>query len=510
MAGNGGNLFETSHILSIVRIYATMQGMVKQDTDTKTVRTRVAPSPTGYPHLGLIYQAIFDFVLAHKYDGQFVLRIEDTDRARFVEGAENVIYHALEWSQLLPDEGPKEDGSYGPYRQSERLETYKKYAEQLIASGHAYQCFCTKERLDAMRKEQEQKHMAPMYDRTCTKLSEEEAQKKMEEGLPFTVRMKIPDNQTIVVRDALVGDVTFESSQIDDQVILKSDGFPTYHLAVVVDDYLMGITHVFRGTEWLPSYPKHVLLWKYLGWEEDMPVFIHIPVLLNSEGGGKLSKRHAHTSVTYYEQEGFLPEAVVNYLANIVWNHPEGKEIFPLMDFGTAFDIEKGFYDIKPNGVKFDLQKLLWMNGEYIRMMSDEILKEKLRAFYRDDTEVLAVLDSKEGEVLLSLAKTRMKTLKDFRNLVITEKVDLTPEEKEIATYWQEKLAALSEWNKDTVLTTIREVLKEKKVRGSMLYKIMTGREQGLPLPESLELQGKEIALERLKKNITINSKTHK
>ena len=483
-----------------------MQGMVKQDI---TVRTRVAPSPTGYPHLGLIYQAIFDSVLAHKYNGQFVLRIEDTDRTRFVEGAEDVIYHALTWSGLSPDEGPKEGGEYGPYRQSERLPIYKKYAEQLIESGHAYRCFCTKERLDVMRKEQEQKHMAPMYDKTCRKLSEEEVQKKMEEGLPFTVRMKISEGQPIVVHDALVGEVTFESNQIDDQVILKSDGFPTYHLAVVVDDYLMKITHVFRGTEWLPSYPKHVLLWEYLGWKEEMPVFIHLPILLNSEGGGKLSKRHAHTSVTYYEQEGFLPEAVVNYLANIVWNHPEGKEIFPLMDFGQAFDIERNYYDLKPNGVKFDLQKLLWMNGEYIRSEKREALSAKLKEFYKDDAEVMEILNGSMADRLIELAQSRVKTLKDFRNLVVPEQIELTLEEKEVATYWQEKLAALVEWNKDTILGTIREVLKGKEVKGSMLYKIMTGREQGLPLPESLELQGKEQTLERLK-NITINSKTHK
>lgn len=472
-----------------------MQGMVNE---AKIVRTRVAPSPTGYPHLGLIYQAIFDYVLAHKYGGQFVLRIEDTDRTRFVEGAEDVIYSALNWVHLTPDEGPKEGGPYGPYRQSERLDLYQKYANQLVEQGQAYRCFCTKERLDEMRKNQEAKHQAPMYDKTCRNLSSEEIERKLAEGLSFTIRMKIPENQTIVARDALVGDVSFESNQIDDQVILKSDGFPTYHLAVVVDDYLMKITHVFRGTEWLPSYPKHVLLWEYLGWKEDMPVFIHIPVLLNSEGGGKLSKRHAHTSVTYYQEEGFLPEAVVNYLANIVWNHPEGKEIFPIADFGKAFEIDPLHFDIKPNGVKFDLQKLTWMNGEYIRQMSVEELRKKLEIFYKKDSAVLDVLESGDGMQLLSLAQTRMKTLKDFKDLVILGKAELTNEEKEVAKVLLSKFENLSNWSKDTILDVIREVLKEQKVKGSLLYTIITGRPSGLPLPESLELWGKEKTLARI------------
>lgn len=467
---------------------------------TMNIRTRVAPSPTGFPHLGLIYQAIFDFVLAHKYGGQFVLRIEDTDRTRFVEGAEDVIYNALNWVNLMPDEGPREGGEYVPYRQSERLDLYKKYADQLIDSGHAYRCFCTKERLDEMRKSQEAQHLPPMYDKTCRKLSQEGIDKKISENLSFTVRLKIPENEKIIVRDTLVGEVNFESNQIDDQVLLKSDGFPTYHLAVVVDDYLMKITHVVRGTEWLPSLPKHVLIWRYLGLEKNMPIFIHVPVLLNSEGGGKLSKRHAHTSVIYYQQEGFLPEAVVNYLANIVWNHPEGKEIFPIMDFGHALDVENNHFEIKSQGVHFDLQKLTWMNGEYIRSLDLKVLNEKLKEFYKEDKEVLAVLRSSEEHKILDLAKTRMKTLKDFRDLVIAENPILTDEEKEIAKEWKVKLENLTDWNKDTILTTIREILKEKKVRGSMLYKIMTGREQGLPLPESLELIGKEKAIEKLSK----------
>ena len=473
------------------------------DMDKKIIRTRVAPSPTGYPHLGLIYQAIFDYVLAHKYNGQFVLRIEDTDRTRFVEGAEDVIYNALQWVNLLPDEGPRQDGQYGPYRQSERLNLYQQYAQQLIDSGHAYRCFCTKERLDEMRKNQEAHHLPPMYDKTCRKLSSEDKEKKIEENLPFTIRMKIPENQTITVYDALVGNVSFESSQIDDQVILKSDGFPTYHLAVVVDDYLMKITHVFRGTEWLPSLPKHVLLWEYLGWKNEMPVFIHVPILLNSQGGGKLSKRHAHTSVTYYQQEGFLPEAVVNYLANIVWNHPEGKEIFPIMDFGKALEIDPQHFDIKPNGVHFDLEKLLWMNGEYIRMMNNQELYDHLVQYYssQSNTTMLNYLTNNKKEFInavIELSKTRIKTLKDFQNLVLPLEVPLSAEEKEVAKTIKEIFDTIENWNRETILAGMREVLKKHKVKGSMLYKILTGREHGLPLPEKLELEGKKETMARL------------
>lgn len=470
-----------------------------QQSMQKIIRTRVAPSPTGFPHLGLIYQAMFDYVLAHTSNGKFILRIEDTDRTRFVTGAEDVIYQALAWVHLLPDEGPKEGGNFGPYRQSERLPVYKKYAEKLLESKHAYRCFCTKERLDEMRKEQEAKHLPPMYDRLCRKLTEKEIDEKLQANTPFTIRMKMPDNKVILVKDALVGDVTFDSNQLDDQVLLKSDGFPTYHLAVVVDDYEMRITHVIRGTEWLPSFPKHVLLWQFLGLEENMPVFIHIPVLLNSVGGGKLSKRHSHTSVTFYQEEGFLPEAVVNYLANIVWNHPEGKEIFPIMDFGKALDAKTNKFAIKPNGVHFDLQKLTWMNGEYIREMTDADLEKRLRDFYAKDEEVLRVLDTKEtAQKIIILAKTRLKTLKEFRELVIPAKVQLSDEEKAVAKGLVHAFAKITDWNKDTILAAMREVLQTQKVKGSVLYKIMTGYEHGLPLPETLEILGKEKTVGRL------------
>lgn len=466
-------------------------------TDTKTIRTRVAPSPTGFPHLGLIYQALFDFVLAKKYGGKFVLRIEDTDQNRFVEGAEEVIYNALSWAKLLPDESPKNGGDFGPYRQSERLHLYKKYADELIKNEYAYRCFCTKQRLDEMRKQQEKEHKAPMYDRFCRNLPDEEIKKKLSENFSFVVRMKMPDNEKILVHDEIVGDVIFDSSQLDDQVILKSDGFPTYHLAVVIDDHLMEITHVFRGTEWLPSAPKHVLLYKYLKWESTMPKFIHIPVLLNSQGGGKLSKRLAHTSVDYYRNEGFLPEAVINYLANIVWNHPEGKEIFSLMDFGKAIEIDPFTIDIKANGVKFDLQKLLWMNGMYIRDVLT--IKELKNALYTFDTS-LKEIDENVCNNLIDIAKTRIKTLKEFKEMVDPflhkKQIERTAEQKELAKKIAEDLEHISDWNKET----IAQIVLQKYVLAKVLsykdfYTMLIGTDRGLPLADTFAAIGKEKTL---------------
>lgn len=270
----------------------------------KTVRTRVAPSPTGFPHVGTLYQALFDFVWAKKHEGKFVLRIEDTDAKREVEGAEQAVFDALSWANLNPDEGPITGGGFGPYRQSERLPIYKKYAEELIEKGFAYYCFCDETHLDTVRKEQEAKKLPPRYDRSCRNCTPEEAKKRVAAGEKACIRMKIPDSEKIKVTDLLRGEVEFDSDTLDDQVLLKSDGFPTYHLAVVVDDHLMKITHAIRGEEWLPSSPKHVLLYRYMNWEP--PIFVHLPILRNPDHS-KMSKRQGHTSVFWYRDEGYLP-----------------------------------------------------------------------------------------------------------------------------------------------------------------------------------------------------------
>jgi glutamyl-tRNA synthetase len=477
--------------------------------ETPTVRTRVAPSPTGFPHLGLVYQALFDYVFAKKYDGQFLLRIEDTDRTRFVEGAEEIINSSLEWAKLPPDESPQKGGVTGPYRQSERLETYQEYALELIKKGHAYRCFCTRERLDSMREEQQKNKQMMKYDRTCLNLSAEQIQKNIEDGRAHVIRMKIPDDEVISFHDGVVGEVSIKSEQLDDQVILKSDGFPTYHLAVVVDDYLMKITHIFRGTEWISSTPKHVLLYRFFEWEDVMPAFIHLPLLLNSDGKGKLSKRHSHTSVDYYRSEGYLPEAVVNYLANVVWNHPEGKEIFDVLEFGKAFELDPLKVDISSTGVRFDLEKLLWMNGEYIRAMSNEELTKRLHDYLVDHPSKERILE------LAPLVKERIKKLSDFipltfflfekpeYDLGVFEKlkVDNTLEVlKEILATFE---SLPRPWTKEEFEKQFQQKAIDLKLSNTQMFQLirmaLSGQTVTPPLFESIQFLGEEEMLSRLR-----------
>lgn len=460
------------------------------------VRVRIAPSPTGYPHIGTIYQALFDYSFAKKNNGVFFVRIEDTDRARLVEDAEEKIYAALDWFELQEDESPRKGGAFGPYRQSERLPIYHKYAQELVEKGGAYYCFCTKERLEELHARQQAEKKPTMYDKHCRSLSQEEVQKKLEAGEPYVIRLKVPEHRDIVVTDGIRGEIHFDSDLIEDTVLLKADGYPTYHLASsVVDDHLMQTSHVVRGEEWLPSLPKHILMYDYFGWEK--PKFFHTPILRNPDKS-KLSKRHGHTSVTWYQQEGFLPNAILNFLALTAWSHPEGKEIFPLEEFIRLVELK----DLKPVAPIFDLEKLKWMNGEYIRQLSDEQLKQTLIEFYtqKNDQEVLAFISSNKNTIMriIGLAKTRMKTLVEFRDLVLSATVDLSSEEKEVAKTMKEVFDSVDPWNKDTILAGMREVLQKHKVKGSLLYKVLTGRERGLPLPEMLELEGKEKTLAKL------------
>lgn len=458
-----------------------------------SVRTRIAPSPTGFPHIGTIYQVLFDFVFARQNSGSFVLRIEDTDRARFVEGAEDVIYRSLEWFGLLPDESPVIGGDFGPYRQSERLDIYKKYAEVLLGKEHAYYCFCTKERLDEMRSQQIKNHQSPMYDRFCRGLDQEIVKKNLAANVPFVIRMKIPDNRTIVVDDLIMGRMEFDSSVIDDQVLLKSDGFPTYHLGVVVDDHLMQISHIFRGREWVSSTPKHILLYEFFGW--DVPIHAHLPLILNSDGKGKLSKRHGHSSVDYYKEGGYLPEAVLNYLSNIVWNHPDGEEIYDLEEFIKLFKIG----DLTSQGARFDLQKLTWMNQQYIQNMEDEELIRRILDFYANDN-----LDLDVVRRLLPLLKTRMETLKDFRDLTafffkVPQVQPRDEKEKEVVIDLIQTLETVPSWTEQDIFLAFKAALEKHSLRMPTLYYLLTGSEKGLPLPQSVEILGKEETINRLK-----------
>lgn len=367
------------------------------------VRTRIAPSPTGMPHIGTLFQALLDYVYAKKHNGQFLVRIEDTDQSRFIEGAELAIFKSLEWIGIVPDESPLHPGSFGPYRQSQRLALYAEHVQTLLDEGHAYYCFCSSERLDQVRKNMQAQGKPPMYDKHCRALDGSESkQRALHE--PHVVRLKIPANETIVLHDEVRGDIAFDSSVVDDQVLIKSDGFPTYHLAVVVDDHEMKITHVVRGEEWISSAPKHVLLYRYFNWS--VPKFVHTPLLRNPDKS-KLSKRHGHASVSWYVDSGYLPEAVINFLSSRVWNHPEGKEVYGIDELIKHFD----FSEMHIQGPIVDLDKLKWLNGQWMRRLSDTDLAERLMPFAPQAMEKPLLL------ALLPLVKDRLVTLADIAEL---------------------------------------------------------------------------------------------
>ncbi len=336
------------------------------------VRVRIAPSPTGEDlHIGNVYTGLINWVFAKKHNGKFIIRIEDTDRHRFVEGSEEKILNTLKKFGISYDEGPDIGGPFAPYRQSERLEIYKKHAKELVDSEKAYYCFCSEERLEDMRKAQMAKKQAPKYDRYCLH-NTTNAKERVSNGEKFVVRLLIPENREIAFTDLIRGKIIVKSNQLDDQVLVKSDGYPTYHMGVVVDDYLMKISHIIRAEEWIPSTPKHVLLYEAFGWE--LPVFAHLPILRNPDRS-KLSKRKNPVWASWYFDQGFLPEAILNFLALLGWSHPEEKEIFSMDEFSALFELE----DVKPVGPIFDLGKLRWMNGAYIRAMENNELVKRLQ-----------------------------------------------------------------------------------------------------------------------------------
>jgi glutamyl-tRNA synthetase len=361
----------------------------------KRVRVRFAPSPTGPLHMGGVRTALYNYLFAKKYNGDFILRIEDTDQTRFVPGAEDYIINSLNWAGISPNEGQSFGGEFGPYKQSERKPMYKQYALQLIESGHAYYAFDTSEELEEMRNRLTAAGVAsPQYNavtrqsmKNSLSLSADEVQKKLENGDAYVIRIKIPRNEEVRLKDMIRGWVVVNSSQMDDKVLFKSDGMPTYHLANIVDDYLMKITHVIRGEEWLPSAPLHVLLYKYFGWENDMPQFAHLPLLLRPDGNGKLSKRdgdrlgfpvfplnwtdpNSGEKSSGYKERGFFPEAFVNMLALLGWNSGDNKELFSLEELIEVFSLER----VSKSGAKFDFEKAKWFNQQFLREKSGQEL----------------------------------------------------------------------------------------------------------------------------------------
>ncbi len=335
-----------------------------RDLPAGTEVTRIAPSPTGMPHIGTAMQAVLDRALADKTKGLFLLRIEDTDRARTVPGALEAIIDGLKWLNMVPDEGPTFGGSYGPYIQSERVPLYQVAARHLVKTGHAYHCFCTAERLEMVRKTQTANHQSPKYDGHCRTLGAEEVAARVAKGEKNVIRLKVPAGRSFTIHDEVRGDITFDATVIDDSVLLKSDGFPTYHLAAPVDDHFMRITTVVRGEEWVPSTPKHLLVFESFGWQA--PKFLHT-VLLRDNQKHKLSKRSGDTSLTWFKRQGILPEALCNFLYRVMWAHPEGKDIYPMAEFAEKLDVKA----LPSTGPVADMDLLLFVNRSYIAAMSD-------------------------------------------------------------------------------------------------------------------------------------------
>jgi len=465
-----------------------------------TVRTRIAPSPTGDPHVGTAYVALFNRALAKKHGGRFALRIEDTDRERSHAKSEAMIFEALRWLGLSWDEGPDVGGPCGPYRQSERTEIYRRHAEELVAKGAAYRCFCTRERLEALREEQKAKKQRIGYDGHCRDLGHPTTV-----AVPYVVRLKMPREGEYAVHDLLRGEIRFDAAQIDDQVLLKSDGFPTYHLAVVVDDHLMEISHVIRAEEWLSSLPKHFQLYKGFGWQP--PIHCHLPLLRNADRS-KISKRKNPVSLNHYRRAGFFPEAMLNYLALMGFSMPGEREEFTFGEFTQAFELER----ISLGGPVFDLDKLTWLNGKYLRRFTPLQLLERLRREPLADEYMLKVLP---------LVQERIDTLEaffDYASFFFVGEVSydlqqLAPAGHAPADYakvlkvvLEDHLDPLLDWDAATLEAALRaaaEATQWLPKEVMMAVRVAaTGRIASPPLFETLAVLGKEVVRRRLRRAI--------
>lgn len=472
------------------------------------VRTRFAPSPTGYLHVGGLRTALYNYMYARKHHGSFVLRIEDTDQERKVEGAIENLIETLKWAGITPDEGPGFGGNYGPYIQSERLELYRKHAEILLENELAYYCFCSQERLERLRKEQIVRRQPPRYDNHCRNLSADEVRKKLQSGGKFVIRMKTPLRGSVKVKDLIRGEVSFSADVLDDQILIKSDGFPTYHLANVVDDHFMRISHVIRGEEWLPSTPKHVLLYEYFNWES--PEFAHLPLLLNPDRS-KLSKRHGDVAVESYRKKGYLAEALVNFLALLGWNPGTDREIFTLNELIELFSLER----VNKAGAIFNLEKLNWMNSVYIRNMDIDKLVEVAKSFvpryfYEDKSRFKKVL------LIIRDGLTTLSEIEEKARLFYVRRVDYSSEEavsvlnKETAgrvlSVLLENLSGVEKLDGEVFIKVMRRTGKETFCKGAELWMpvrvALTGRMHGPELVKIVEVLGKEEVLSRLKEAI--------
>ncbi|MFH1426676.1 MAG: glutamate--tRNA ligase [Candidatus Kerfeldbacteria bacterium] len=490
---------------------------------SETVRTRFAPSPTGEPHIGNIRSALYAYLWARKNGGSFILRIEDTDAARTVKGSLDAILDGLTWLGIDWDEGPIKGGDYGPYIQSERIDIYKEHIDQLVKGGAAYYCFCSKEELDELRTKQQECHEAPKYDKRCNKLAEDEVKRRLKNGDEHTVRLSVPDEGEIVVKDRVRGDVTFNAKDIDDQVLLKSDGFPTYHLANVVDDHLMGVTHIIRGEEWLPSTPKHILLYQAFGW--DVPEWVHLSLFLSSKGG-KMSKRQGEMSLLSFRDKGYLPEAIVNFIALLGWNPKTTEELFTLEQLEQRFDIAQ---INAPNPV-FDTDKLDWMNQQYLqkldrydilrRIKSLSEMESDYRGTYEAFLQWFGDFDDNKQESVIHYLKERSKTLLDVANSyeilhmpdyegdkLIWKKSDKNGTIEALKGIYQllEKVDS-SEYVAVSLEKSILEWISDNGLKnGDVLWPTrlaLSGMEKSPPPFELAEILGKEESLNRIEQAI--------
>ena len=505
---------------------------------TKEVRVRFAPSPTGALHIGGVRTALYNYLFAKRNNGTFILRIEDTDQTRFVEGAEDYIKNSFEWLGITPQESPWKPGGYSPYRQSERKDLYAQYAQKLIDEDHAYYAFDTPEELDQMRERLKAARVpSPQYNaitRTTMKnsltLPQDDVQRRLNSGEPYVIRLKVPRKEEIRLNDMIRGWVMVHSSAIDDKVIMKSDGMPTYHLANIVDDHLMKITHVIRGEEWLPSAPLHVLLYKYLGWENEMPQFAHLPLILKPDGNGKLSKRAADQlgfpvfPLTWddpvskevsvgFKEKGYLPEAVINFLAFLGWNPGTHEELFTLEELEKAFSVER----IGKSGTKFDIDKAKWFNQQYLKNKSNDDLASFLIAGLKDKNTTCS---HEKAVQICDLLKERVTFPTEFADeanyfftppTVYEEKVvkkKWTSEAVDVFSIYATKLRNENSYNAETAKSILLGILEEKGIGiGKVMQALrvaVTGNGAGPDLMPVLALIGASEVADRLDKAIEI------
>lgn len=472
-----------------------------------TVRTRIAPSPTGDPHVGTAYIALFNLCFARQHQGKFILRIEDTDQARSTPESEKMILDSLRWLGLDWDEGPDVGGDFGPYRQSERMDIYKQYADELVSKGHAFHCFRTPEELDQLREERKAQGLNPGFKIESPELPADEVEARIASGEPYVIRMKVPMAGMCKFSDLLRGDIEVSWEQIDMQVLLKADGMPTYHLANVVDDHLMGITHVIRGEEWINSAPKHQLLYEYFGWQ--MPELIHMPLLRNPDKS-KLSKRKNPTSITYYERMGFLPEAVVNYLGRMGWSMPDEREKFSLEEMIGEFDIQR----VSLGGPIFDVEKLKWLNGLWLREdLTLEALADRIQswAFNRDNLMRMLPDIQKRVELMSDIAPLAGFFLSGMLDLQAEDfahkKLD-QDQVRKILQFGLWELEALRSWTDQSITETLTALAEkmEFKLRDFMApyFVAIAGQASSTPVLSSMAILGSDMTRARLRHAVQV------